>query len=79
MKRCAEAPMSARQACLAGARDDYRAARVNCTALPAPQRKECVKYAKLWADTETDLPVDDNAGDHGETAATPAEAAAPAN
>lgn len=79
MKRCAEAPLSARQACLASARDDYRAAKVNCGALPGPQRKECVKYAKLWADTETDLPIEAEV-EHAETAATPPDSpAAPAN
>ena len=56
MKRCAAVALSAREPCLAEARDAYRSANFDCTALPGRERKECLKYAKLWEDTETDVP-----------------------
>jgi hypothetical protein len=55
IQRCVTVPVSAREHCLAEARDAYRSAHLDCAALPGRERKECVKYGKLWADTATDL------------------------
>jgi hypothetical protein len=71
MKRCVAVPLSDRGQCLAEARDGYRSANINCSALPGGQHKECLKYAKLWADTETDVPTAEAQQDEG-PAATPA-------
>ncbi len=55
--KCVEVPLSAREACLAEARTRFREAKVDCRLLPGVQRKECVKYAKLWEDRQVDLPA----------------------
>jgi hypothetical protein len=57
VRRCVSVPLSERQQCLAGARDAFRAANPDCAALSSRDRKECRKYAKLWEDTELDLPT----------------------
>jgi hypothetical protein len=57
MGRCVAVDLSAREQCLAEARDAYRSANLDCAALPGRERKECLKYAKLWADTEADVPT----------------------
>jgi hypothetical protein len=72
VQRCVSVPIGEREQCLADARDAYRAAKVDCTALSTRDRKECVKYAKLWQDTEMDVPT--AAVTHDEDrAAAPAE------
>jgi hypothetical protein len=57
MQRCVTADLNAREQCLADARDAYRSADLNCAALPGRDRNECLKYAKLWEDTEADIPT----------------------
>lgn len=57
IKRCVAVALSARGQCLAEARDTYRSANIDCAALPGREHKECLKYAKLWTDTEMDVPT----------------------
>jgi hypothetical protein len=57
MERCVAVNLSAREQCLADARDAYRSANFDCAALPRRERQECVQYAKLWQDAETDIPT----------------------
>jgi hypothetical protein len=82
IKKCVAVPITEREQCLAGARDRYRSAKFNCTALPGRDRDECVKYAKLWKDTKIDAPsatmMQDE--DPAENSASPdAESAAESN
>ena len=57
IKRCVAVTLSAREQCLAEARDTYRSAKFDCATLPRPEREECLKYAKLWENTEMDVPT----------------------
>jgi hypothetical protein len=57
IKRCLAVTLSAREQCLAEARHTYRSANFDCAALPGREHKECLKYAKLWEDTEIDVPT----------------------
>ena len=57
IKRCVAVTLSAREQCLAEARDTYRSANFDCAALPGREHNECLKYAKLWEDTEMDVPT----------------------
>jgi hypothetical protein len=67
IKRCVAVALSAREQCLAEARDTYRSANFDCAALPGREHKECLKYAKLWEDTQMDVPT--GAVAHDESAA----------
>jgi hypothetical protein len=69
MGRCVAVTLSAREQCLADARDAYRSAKLDCAALPGRERQECLKYSKLWEDRETDVPT--AAATRGQDAATP--------
>jgi hypothetical protein len=57
MRRCVDADLSAREQCLAEARDSFRSADLDCAELPGGDRKECLKYAKLWEDAAADIPT----------------------
>ena len=57
MERCVAVTLTAREQCLAEARDAYRSANIDCAALPRRERQQCLQYAKLWEDVETDEPT----------------------